>query len=208
MGAPAEPTVDEIDWTAPLRVEHATDPGQFETARQLRNAVYRRRLGLDLDGSDREGQRDRAGHVFVLYRAELPVASGRSVPVRSPLCELRELGQLPPELADDPGTCEVGRIAATGGAGPTGVPYGAALLCLGARWLVEHTDLRRYVAYCRTPLVSLYEAVGASDLGIRFRLPGRTDGAYALVVGDLAIPAGLAARLDGSAPVLASRGRD
>lgn len=208
MGAPGTPAVDEIDRAAPLRVEHAAEPGQFETARRLRNAVYRRRLGLDLDGIGREIQRDRAGHVFLLYRAELAVACGRSIPVRSPLCELRELGRLPPELADDPEVCEVGRIATTGGTGPNGVPYGAALLCLGARWLVEHTRLRRYVAYCRTPLVAWYEAVGAVDLNIRFRLPGRGDAAYALVVGDLATPARLAARLDGSAPVSVSSARD
>jgi hypothetical protein len=186
---------------APLRLELAEHPDQLAAARQLRNSVYHRRLGLDLRGSGQEGRRDRAGHVFLLLRAGTPVASGRAVPVRAPECELRELGHLPDELAFDPYTCEVGRIATTGGADPGGVPYSAALLCLGARWLTEHTPLRRYVAYCRTPLLPLYQAVGALDLRVRFRLDDRGGALYGVVVGDLATPAELAAAVAGAGPV-------
>jgi hypothetical protein len=193
---------------APLRLERAERPEQLAAARRLRNSVYRRRLGLDLSGSDREAKRDRAGYVFLLLRSGRPVASGRAVPVRSPECELRELTHLPDELALDPCACEVGRIATSGGTEPGGVPYRAALLCLGARWLTENTGLRRYVAYCRTPLVPLYQAVGAVDLEVRFRLPDRGDALYAVVAGDLATPAALATAVAGPAPVGAGPGRD
>ena len=102
----------------------------------------------------------------------------------------------------------LGRIATTGGTGPGGVPYGAALLCLGARWLTDNTGLRRYVAYCRTALVPLYQAVGAVDLEVRFRLPGRGDALYAVVAGDLATPSVLATGIAGPALVGAGSGRN
>jgi len=188
-----------------LVLERATSADQFAAAAELRNEIYRRRLGLDLGSWRSEWERDRAGHVFVLSRSGTPVATGRALPTGSPQCELRELGQLPRQLADDTRACEVSRIVTTRLDEEQRVPYSMVLLCMGARWLLEHTDLRRYVAYCRIPLVRLYQAVGAVDLETCFRIADRGDTVYTVVVGDLASPAELAEKFSGDRAVLAAR---
>lgn len=74
---------------------------------------------------------------------------------------------------------EVGRLATATGGSPRLV---LAMLALGSYWMVEHTDHRSYVAYCNPRLASLYEGVGARDLGVETLKPG-SDRPYRLVVG-------------------------
>jgi polysaccharide pyruvyl transferase WcaK-like protein len=91
---------------------------------------------------------------------------------------------LPAHLHREPDTCEVDRVAAR--KRPGGIPTSLVMLCLGARWLLYHTDLRRYVAYARMSVLWLYQHVGAADLGVRFHIPDRGDAQYAVILGELA----------------------
>jgi hypothetical protein len=175
---------------ARLSLDRAVSAADYAIAAELRNDVYRRRLGIDPGAWETEAERDRAGHVFILKQDAVPVAVGRALPAGSPLCELPALTPLPGDIVGDDEACEVGRIATRGLA--SGFPYSAALLCMGSRWLLQHTMYSRFIAYCREPLVRLYEAVGAVDTGIRFHIPARGTAVYCVVRGSLTEAAMLA----------------
>ncbi|MGH8885479.1 MAG: hypothetical protein ACRDYX_09975 [Egibacteraceae bacterium] len=162
----------------------ARTPADSAEARRLRDEVYRAKLGLDTRQWPQDDARDRAGYLFLLREHGSLVGTGRVMRTNSPLCELRALGQLPAHLHRDTDTCEVGRVATRKRA--DGIPTSLVMLCLGARWLLRHTDLRRYVAYARVSVLWLYQKVGAADLGTRFQIPDRGDAQYAVILGELA----------------------
>lgn len=164
-------------------VHPARTPADFAAARSLRDVVYRTRLGLDTQRWSQEEARDRAGHVFLLREHAALVGTGRAVRTDSSLCEIRELGQLPTNLEAATDVCEVGRIATSRCA--DGIPASLLLLGMGAKWLLQHTDLRRYVSYAKVPVLWLYQKVGAVDLGTRFRIPERGDSEYGVILGEL-----------------------
>jgi hypothetical protein len=175
-----------------LSLELARTEADFAEAARLRDSVYRERLGLDPSTWRDEAARDRAGYAFLLRdRGEL-VGTGRAIRTDSPLCELRMLGRLPTELEDSVDACEVGRIATVRGGGAS---YGAVMLCLGARWLLDHTALQQYAAYTRMSLVKVYQRVGAVEVGPRFQIAGRGDTEYVVMIGQLADPAAIADQL-------------
>lgn len=153
-------------------------------ARGLRAEVYRAKLGLDTRRWPQDDARDRAGYLFLLREHGSLIGTGRVMRTDSPLCEMRALGHLPAHLDGDTETCEVGRVATRKRA--DGIPTSLVMLCLGAMWLLRHTDLRRYVAYARVPMLWLYQSVGATDLGTRFQIPDRGDAEYAVILGELA----------------------
>lgn len=175
-----------------LTVGLATTAHDLAAVARLRDSVYRDRLGIDPGAWHNERARDEAGLVFMLRDNDELIGCGRAVATDSPLCELRELGQLPPGIANEsnPDMCEVGRIA-TSRRDPS-VAYGALLLCQGSRWLLENTRLRRYISYARTSLIPLYQRIGAVDTGYRFTLTARGEAEYGVVMGDLEEPAALA----------------
>ena len=162
----------------------ARTAADFAEASNLRNEIYRTRLGLDTRQWHQEDARDRAGYTFLLKAHAVLVGTGRAVRTDSPLCEMRELGQLPASLQAATDACEVGRIATRRCAND--IPTGLVLLGLGAKWLLQHTHLRRYVAYAKVSVLWLYERVGAVELGTRFHIPDRGDFEYGVVLGELA----------------------
>ncbi len=164
-------------------VHLARTPVDLAEARNLRDVVYRTRLGLDTQRWNQEDARDRAGHVFLLREHSVLVGTGRALRTDSPLCEIRELGRLPADLETATDTCEVSRIATRRCS--DGLPASLLLLGMGAEWLLEHTDLRRYVAYARVSVLWLYQKVGAVDLGTRFRISDRGDSEYGVILGGL-----------------------
>jgi hypothetical protein len=169
-------------------------PADFAEARQLRDEIYRAKLGLDTRRLHQDYVRDRTGYLFLLKERGVLVGTGRVMRTSSPLCEMRTLGHLPLHLHRDTGMCEVGRLATRKRVG--GIPNSLVMLCLGARWLLHHTDLQRYVAYARVPMLWLYQQVGAADLGTRFTIPDRGAAEYAVILGKLADAAALVDRLD------------
>jgi hypothetical protein len=162
---------------------HATTREEYALGARLRSEVYRQRLGLDPSHWLAEAERDREGHLFILYAGDTPVATGRALSIHSRLCELRDWITIPTGLANAPDMCEIGRIAARSAAGSTS--YGPVLLGLGAQWLLANTHFRRYIAYCRTPLIPLYRRIGGKVLDVRFKIPGRGDAQYVVIVGQL-----------------------
>jgi hypothetical protein len=164
-------------------VHAARTPADFAAARNLRNEVYWTRLGLNTQRWSLEDARDRAGYVFLLREHAVLVGSGRAVRTDSPLCEIRELGQLPANLEAATDACEVSRIATRRDA--DGIPASLILLGMGAKWLLQHTDLRRYVAYAKVSVLWLYQKIGAVDLGTRFWIPERGDFEYGVILGEL-----------------------
>ena len=91
------------------------------------------------------------------------------------------LAKIAPELPISEADSEVGRIAAL--STPDCVKHSMLLLVLGAMWLVEHTQHRKYVAYCHPKLVPLYGLVGAEDTGLRIDVEGRPT-PYCVLLGD------------------------
>lgn len=174
-------------------LELARSAAQFAEARRLRDDVYRTRLGLDTRQWTDEDERDQAGYPFLLRENGVLVGTGRAVRTDLPACEIRALGQLPAHLTEATDVCEVGRIATR--RRTDGIPASFVLLGLGAQWLLEHTGLRRYVAYARVPMLSRYQLIGAIDMGTRFQIPDRGDAQYAVILGDLADAAAAVRRL-------------
>lgn len=154
----------------------------FAAVRSLRQAQYTKHIGdtrwLD-DPADAE--RDRVGFVYLLRQNGMPVASVRVVAASSDLAELHELGQMPETTSNDPHCCEVGRVVATGGS----LSNSALIIACGTRWTVTNTPFERYIAYCRLPLVRLWQQFGALDTGCRFALPERQNAQYAVITGSL-----------------------
>jgi hypothetical protein len=175
----------------------ARTPAEIAEARRFRDEVYRCRLGLDPASWQQEDERDRAGYVFLLTEHGEFVGTGRATPTSSPLAEIRELGYLPAHLDGATDVCEVGRMATRRRS--DGISVSFVILCLGAQWLLEHTGLRRYVAYTRVARVPQFQQVGASDLGIRFQIPDRGEAEYAVMIGDIADAAAVVDRLGAKA---------
>jgi hypothetical protein len=96
------------------------------------------------------------------------------------LSPLLELGS---SLGCEDADAEVGRIVAV--RSPAAARVSLALLTLGARWLLERSPHRKYIAYCHPKLVELYRLLGAEDLGVSCIVPGRVD-AHRIVAGSFA----------------------
>jgi len=159
---------------------------------RARAAAFRREVFLDRRGvvfDERlEAERDLDGHVFLLSDGSAPIATGRVLPYPSRFSPLLELGR---GLGCEDADAEVGRIVAVRSSG--GARASLALLTLGARWLIERSPLRKYIAYCHPKLVELYRLLGAEDLGISCIVPGRAD-AHRIVAGTFAEAARLGAQ--------------
>jgi hypothetical protein len=152
-----------------FRLVHAGSPRELERAAAFRRRVFLERRGVCFDEA-LEAARDRVGLVFLLLEDGALVASGRALPLPS---ALSPLSALQPGI-DVPGAdSELGRIATLGS--PAGLTRSLTLLSLGARFLLEHTRYRRYVAYCHPKLVPLYRAVGAEETGDSVVVPGRPE---------------------------------
>ena len=152
-----------------MRLVHASSDGERRTAAAFRRTIFLERRRVTFDDV-LEARRDRAGHVFLLLADGRPAATARVLPYPSRLSTLRELG---PALGALEADSEVGRIAAV--SSPEGLRYSLMLLALGAGWLLEHTDLRRYAAYCHPKLVDLYRLAGAEVVAGPCPVPGRAD---------------------------------
>jgi hypothetical protein len=163
----------------PAGLARRVEAGRFELVRArsvaelaeasaFRARVFEERRGVRFDAA-LEARRDHEGHVFLLFESGAVVATGRALAFPSGLSPLAEVA---PDLAASEADSEIGRIAALRSNGAA--RYSLALLALGARWLLEHTNHRRYVAYCHPVLVDVYRAVGAVDTGRECRVPGRS----------------------------------
>lgn len=194
--------MSQLPAVAGLTLARARTSAEIEAASQLRRQIYQKQLGLDPDRWQLESARDRAGLTFLLRDQGSLIGTGRAIPTSSPLCELHELGQLPDSFRGDD-VCEVGRVAVR--ARTKSLPYATIMLCLGARWLVDHTTMRRYISYARVQLLWLWKRVNAEDLGPRFLIPGRGDVEYALIHGRLADAAAALADIDAALTILTGR---
>jgi hypothetical protein len=166
-----------------LKLSAATTPEEIVAALAVREDMYSDYLGLSPRTWPDEDLRDQDGHLFILRHEGEVVASGRVLPISSPHVELRAFRKLPPWAEQDPKMCEISRIAARPRS--QGVPYGWIGLILGAEWLLQHTDIRRYIAYARAELVSLYRVVGAWETDMRFQIPERGPAVYSVVTGTI-----------------------
>ena len=168
---------------------------ELARAAAFRRSVFMERRGVSFDDA-LETRRDRQGHVFLLRDAGAPVATARVLRYPSPLSPVATLA-LAPAVAGSGADSEVGRIAAV--ASPQAVRYSLVLLTLGSIWLLRHTGLARYVAYCHPRLLELYRAVGAEDTGLAVAVPGR-DEPHRIICGEYADAARLGGQRLGIAP--------
>ena len=150
----------------------------------MRDRRYHERLGLRPSQWLDDEERDAAGWVFILRDSGRPAATVRVIPMGVASTELGNLGRLPEGCERDPHLCEVTRIAAEKRPSSE-LPYSAYLFGAAGAWLVETTDLRRYIGYCRTALLPFFSAVGAREIGDPFEIPGRGDTDYVLIGGHL-----------------------
>jgi hypothetical protein len=116
--------------------------------------------------------------VLLLRRRGEPVATARVAAYPSAGSSLWRFGAT---LVADDVDSEVSRMAAVRSA--AGVRFSLLTMVLGARWVLELTDHRRYTSYVNPALVRLYTAVGARDTGYRCDVPGRST-PYAIVTGE------------------------
>ena len=178
-----------------LHFVRASSPKARARAAAFRREVFLDRRGVVFD-ERLDAERDLNGHVFLLSEGSTPLATARVLPFPSRLSPLLELGS---RFGCEDADAEVGRIAAI--RSPGAVRASLALLTLGARWLLEHSTHRNYIAYCHPKLVELYRALGATDLGVSCIVPGRAD-AHRIVAGTFAAAARLGApflgRFDGA----------
>jgi hypothetical protein len=158
-----------------LQLIRASTNDELHAAAAFRRSIFFERRGVSFD-EVLEARRDRAGHVLLLLAGGQPVATARILRYPTHLSTLHEMA---PALDADADS-EVGRIAAL--ASPEGIRHSRALLALGAAWLIAHTDLRRYVAYCHPKLLALYRQAGAGVVGVPCPVPGRAD-PYLVIAG-------------------------
>jgi hypothetical protein len=172
-----------------LRVVRALSDSELSRAAAFRRGVFleRRRVAFD---EALESRRDRAGHVLLLLRDSIPVATARALPHP---CDLSPVASMCRDLGVDADS-EVGRIAAVPSPGASS--YALAMLTLGSIWFLRHTRRKRYVAYCHPRLVDFYRLVGAADIGRECVVPGRSE-VYRLVSGSFEDAARLGAELMG-----------
>lgn len=157
-----------LEGAARFRLSRASTAGELRVAGALRERVFRERRQLTFDEAV-EARRDRTGHVFLLYEQGTPIAVGRVLPYPSPVSDLVDLSHAAGAQRAD---SEIGRVACV----PSlATPRCAVrLLTLGSFWLLEHTRLRRYVAYCQPRLVPMYRALGATPCA-ELRLAQRSE---------------------------------
>lgn len=161
---------------------------ELQVTRDFRNEVFLNRRGVVFDDG-LEGRRDEESHVMLLLKEGVPVATARSQPYPSDLSAVSMIAPTPLRYDAD---SEVGRIAAK--RSPQSTYYSLVLLALGARWLLEHTRHRRYVAYCHPKLLHTYQLVGAEDTGETCVVPGRAD-RHSIITGNYESCARLGAAL-------------
>jgi hypothetical protein len=174
-----------VDMTgAGLEVTRVESVERLSAAQGLRSVSYRRALGLDPQLWHDEDSRDAAGYVLAAQDRDSGemLVCGRALPVCSGLSELAAFGRLPTPFRR-PDVCEISRVARSAAARRRDV---LETLHRGALWLLENTELRHYVAYCRSQYLPLYRLAGAVRLDPRsFALPGRRGGRYHSLAGSL-----------------------
>lgn len=162
------------DHRDPVYLFCADDSAELVEIGAFRQATYAVRSGLAVEAAE---PADTRAYVFGLRGPSGMLGCARVLPLPD---GGSGISQFDHPLAEDHGMqTEVGRLAAAAGGSPRLV---LATLALGSYWMVEHTLHRSYVAYCAPRLASLYESVGARDLGVETVKPG-TDRAYRFVVG-------------------------
>jgi hypothetical protein len=142
---------------------------EFELRRAwaFRSQTFRSRRGIAFD-QKLERDCDAYSHVFLLARNAELVATARCQLYPSPASEIDRLSTTGVRYSAD---TEVGRLAAC--RSDDGLVYPLLILALGATYLLERTNLRRYVAHCDPRLIPLYDAVGAVDTGATVDVPDR-----------------------------------
>ncbi len=155
--------------TGGIRLLCCRAENEFRVARDFRNEVFLNRRGVVFDDGV-ESRRDAESHVMLVLKEDVPVATGRCQPYPSDISVVSMVAPAPLRCDAD---SELGRIAAR--RSPQSAYYLLVLLTLGARWLLEHTRHRRYVAYCHPKLLDIYQLVGAAYAGESFVIPGRVD---------------------------------
>ena len=181
--------------TSGLTFSCASSDLEIARAAAFRRRVFMDRRGVSFDEA-LETRRDRQGHVFLLGDGGAPVATARVLRYPSPLSPLASLA-LAPAVAGSGADSEVGRIAAI--VSPQAVRLSLVLLTLGSIWLLRHTGLSRYLAYCHPRLLDLYRMVGAEDTGLGVAVPGR-DEPHRIICGTYADAARLGSQRLGITP--------
>jgi hypothetical protein len=153
----------------------AESPEEFAAVRAMRHEAFRIRSGIEVAD---DLALDRRSFLFAARDADGCVAACTRV-LLLPDPE-SGIAQLDHPLATGHGAAtEVGRLAVAPDRSPM---FLLAMMGLAAGWMLEHTPVVGYAAYCNHRLVPLYEQVGARDLGVdaRHRTTGRD---YRMVVG-------------------------
>ena len=152
----------------------AETPSELAEIGDFRRAMFAARSALALEAV--ESADDRA-YVLGLRGPTGMLACARVLPLPDDEAGIRRFDH--PAAQSHGMQTEVGRLATAAGGSPRLV---LAILALGSYWMVKHTPHRSYVAYCSPRLASLYESIGARDLGIETVRPG-TDRRYRFVTG-------------------------
>lgn len=134
---------------ATIEFVRASTEHDREAARCLREEMYAGHYTIDPKTWDEDVRRDDVGYVFVARVRAQPVATVRIMPLQAGHSELAELGLLPASVAADaPTLAEGGRLAARLHQAP-GPRYGLLMQVWSSQWMLTHTPVRRWIAWCR-----------------------------------------------------------
>ncbi|WP_405587137.1 N-acyl amino acid synthase FeeM domain-containing protein [Streptomyces sp. NBC_01190] len=166
-----------------LEIAGPQAPEAMAAVRSIRQIMYKSRLGIEPSSWQEEDARDCSGWVFLLRDDGRPVGTFRLTPVSSPLLEMRDLGILPPWAEAEPALCEAARLAAL--PSTDGPRYMVVLLSAIANWMLAHTGMTDYIAYCRPLALRLFTEIGGRPVGSAFHIPERTADTYRVIVGSM-----------------------
>lgn len=169
----------------------ASSDTEIAEARKIRDYIYQQRLGLVPTEWDKEDQRDVYGTVMIMRDCGQAVATVRLTPITSSYAEMHDLGIVPDQIMNADDVMEVSRLAAIPRDNNRSRPYSGLLLPAAARWCLDHTDAKRFIAYCRTSVLKLMVAMGSEPVGQPFNIRERTEETYHVIKGDIALTAAL-----------------
>jgi hypothetical protein len=173
----------QVQFSRRIEFGLAETPEQMEEVWHVRNSAFARELHILFEDGGREALRDRHGLVFLLRENGIACATLRLVKLGEGLSKIESLPQFPAELARD--ACwEISRLSVASKPQPGSV-NSLKMLLFACRWLLQHTQIRSFVACCHGALKRRYELLGAETIVGPFELGNRRRADYYVIKANL-----------------------
>lgn len=136
---------------------------QREEVKHLRQHAYDRHESRIINiESNSDTQRDEVGSNFLLREGRNPISTARIIPLGDGITKTESMGTLPSRYHNS-SHCEVSRLSFYRKESSIKI-NGSTILLIGTQWLLERTELRYFVAHCKTKLLRKYRLLGAEQI--------------------------------------------